>query len=225
MAAVPVLSEFQWARIVAKAYLDGTTGALERDPKAVVDAVRTSNDPPGINPPAIVRLMSLDYTHYVGGPDGAAKNLLAILQGSALPDLQGLIDTGNFRAQPAELYPGEWIDPSGAALRLFLHSTVVISLKDWIRIYAFLWHQIRSGNPTIREHFEEDPARTLQDPNHVFNDEIIANLNGGALPPISYTYQTTPLFTLGNPPPPGNLSDIRSNLGAMGYRHRIRMSC
>jgi len=60
---IPVMSEFQWARIVAKAYLDGTTGDLEKDPKQFVDGVRRADDPPGMkNLPDPVRLLNIDYS-------------------------------------------------------------------------------------------------------------------------------------------------------------------
>jgi hypothetical protein len=227
---IPVMSEFQWARIVAKAYLDGTTGDLEKDPKQFVDGVRRADDPPGMkNLPDPVRLLNIDYSHYSGGRDSAAKNVLAIFQGSNSQQLQDLFHTGNFLGRPVEMPPGEWITDDGLT-RLFLQSSPAITLTDWMRIYAYLWDQITNqGNTKIKEHFEEDPARTLLDPNTppVFDDQVIAKLNASSPPAlkISYTYQQTPLFTLGAPPPPGTLTDIRNNQGAMGYRHRLRVTC
>jgi hypothetical protein len=52
MPPVPVLTEFEWARIIAKAYLDGTTVDLEKDPKQFVDGVRRADDPPGMKIPS-----------------------------------------------------------------------------------------------------------------------------------------------------------------------------
>jgi hypothetical protein len=197
--AIRVLNENEWARIIAKAYLDGTiaTDDLTKDPKRFVDEVRAANDPPGMgsldNP---VRLLNIDYSHYSGGTDSEAKDVLAIFQGSDSQQLQDLFRTGNFLNQPVEMPPGEWITDVGLT-RPFLHSAAAISLTDWMRIYAYIWHQTRfANNTTIREHFEEDPAKTLQ-------DEIIASLNAdpASTPKINYTYRQTPLFTLGAPAP------------------------
>src|SRR5215471_14638123 len=109
---VRVLNENEWARIIAKAYLDGTTATdnLTKDPKRFVDGVRTADDPPGMrsldNP---IRLLSIDYSHYSGGTDSAAKDVLAIFQGSNSQQLKDLFRSGNFLTQPVEMPPGEWI--------------------------------------------------------------------------------------------------------------------
>jgi len=227
-AGIPVMSEIQWARIVAKAYLDGTTDDLVKDPKSFVDGVRTSNDPPGMFLPTPVRLLSLDYSGWSGPPSTWALLLSAIFQGSTQQELHDLFTSGNFRGKEVALSPGSWIDPYGLT-RVFQHDANAISLKNWMRIYAYIWHEIKAGNTTIREHFEEDPARTLQDTDTppLFNDQIINGIN--ALSPsnlqINYAYKTTPLLTLGDPPPPGTLTDIRNNSSAMGYRHRMKLTC
>lgn len=229
MPPVRVLKENEWARIVAKAFLDGTTSDLEKDPKTFVDGVRTANDPDKMSLPSTVRLFSLDYSNW-SQVDSVGIDLLAIFQGSSHTELQEIINSGTLDKQPVEMPPGEWIDPYGLT-KLFKHSgPPTISQKDWMRIYAYVWDQIRwASNATIREHFEEDPARTLQDIDnpHVYNDQIIAALNASspANLHINYTYQTTPLFTLGTIAPPGTLTDIHNAVGAMGYGHRIRLTC
>ena len=230
MPPVRVLKENEWARIVAKAFLDGTTSDLEKDPKTFVDGVRTANDPDKMSLPSPVRLFSLDYSNW-SQVDSVAIDLLAIFRGSTQAQLQEIFNHGTLNAQPVEMTPGEWIDPYGLT-KLFKHSgPPTISLKDWMRIYAYVWHEINATPPntTIREHFEEDPARTLQDLDnpHVYNDQVIAALNASspANLHINYTYQTTPLFTLGTLQPPGTLTDIHNSVGAAGYGHRIRLTC
>lgn len=223
MPAIRVLSEAEWARIVAKAYLTGTTGALEQNPKKFVDDVRTADDPPGLkNLPDPVRLMSLDYSNWIPGPDSVALLLLAIFQGSTQQQLQDLFNSGKFLEQPVELPPGEWIEPSPSALRrLFQHSgSPTVQLQDWIRIYAYVWHQMRFVVPqppppdNIRVRFEKDPAQTLA-------NEIVQPAG-----PLNINYVLgNPLFTLGAPNPPGDLPGIRGDGNAKGYRHRIRLCC
>lgn len=220
-AGIPVISEVQWARIIAKAYLDGTTGDLEKDPKKFVDGVRSADDPPGMKSlPDPVRLLTIDYSHYGGGPDSEAMDVLAIFRGSNSQQLQDLFNTGKFLGQPVEMPPGEWIDPFPSALRrLFQHSgPPSIQLQDWMRIYAYVWHQFRFALPqpppptdNIRLRFETDPAQTLA-------KEIAGPLG------ISYVLGN-PLFTLGTPDPPGDLPVIRGDGNAKGFRHRIRLTC
>jgi hypothetical protein len=221
MAVVPVMSEAQWARIIAKAYLEKSTtnfkNTLERDPKAAVDYVRQNNgDLPNIDLPAPgshLKLMTLDYANWMGGLDSVAKDLLAIFKGSSHQELQDIFNTGKLNGQPVELPPGEWVTDKGL-IRLFLHSgPPTISLTDWMRIYAYVWDQFNyPGDKTMRDRFEEDPAQTLL-------NEIAGPLN------LSYK-KGDPLFTLGGPDdPPGNLADIKADKGAKQFRHRIRLCC
>src|SRR5260370_19267074 len=140
---IPVMSEFQWARIVAKAYLDRTTGDLENDAKQLVDGVRRADDPPGMkNLPDPVRLLNIDYSHYSGGRDSAAKNVLAIFQGSNSQQLQDLFHTGNFLGRPVEMPPGEWITDDGLT-RIFLQSAPRIALTNCMRTCAYLCDKTR----------------------------------------------------------------------------------
>ncbi len=221
MAAIPVMSEAQWARIIAKAYLEKTTtnfkNTLERDPKAAVDYVRQNGgDLPNMDlpaPGAPLRLMNLDYSNWVV-LDSVAIDLLAIFKGSSHVELQEIFNKGTLDGQPVELPPGEWVTDKGL-IRLFLHSgPPTISLTDWMRIYAYVWDQFRfpPGNQAIRELFEEDPAQTL-----------LSKIAG----PLNLSYKKgDPLFTLGGPDdPPGNLADIKADKGAKQFRHRIRLCC
>jgi len=218
MADIPVVDEYTWARIVAKAYLDTSDfkSKLETDPAAAVSRARIEN--PGFNIPAApVRLMSLSYSPEYSEPDSVAKLLKAIFQGCTQAQLQEIFTYGTIGGQLVELPPGEWIPPSQVT-RFFQQGTTAISLADWMRIYAYIWHEIRfAGDSTIREDFEEDPAQTLA-------DEIVKPAG-----PLNITYQkgTTPLFTLAPPSPETTtqLTSIRDTAGALGYRHRIRMSC
>ncbi len=140
MPPVRVLKENEWARIVAKAFLDGTTSDLEKDPKTFVDGVRTANDPDKMSLPSPVRLFSLDYSNW-SQVDSVAIDLLAIFQGSSHMELQEIFTTGKLDLQPVEMPPGEWKDPYGLT-KLFQHSGApTISLKDWMRIYAYVWDQ------------------------------------------------------------------------------------
>jgi len=219
MAAIPVIDEYTWARIVAKAYLDTSDfkSVLETDPAAAVSRTRLEN-PEFKIPPDPVKLMDLTYS-YDGPPDSVAKLLIAIFQGTTEAQLKGLYTSGELDGQPMELPCGEWINPAGPK-RLFEHAKEAVSLADWMRIYAYIWYQMRFGQPqppppdNIRLRFEKNPAQTL--------DKEIAG-------PLKLTYAPgKPLFTLGDPVPdssPWKLTDIRDDAGAKNFRHRIRMSC
>jgi hypothetical protein len=235
-ATIPVIDEKTWARIVARAYVNPPPNPpygpppnppfhdfrdkLQKDPKAAVDEARGASDLPGIIIPNPVRLMDLYYSYSTpANPDPIADLLTAIFQGSPTADVLSEIFTkGTLFGQRVELPCGEWIHPKGTRT-LFEHATDALSLADWMKIYAYIWHQIRfMHNTTIQEAFEEDPALTLK-------NNIVPNLTLSK----AYDYQKTALFTLGdNSPPyasPETLTDIRNDPGARNYRHRIRMSC
>jgi hypothetical protein len=163
--------------------------------------------------------MDLNYSYSTpANPDPIADLLTAIFQGDPTGNVLSEIYTkGTLFTKPVELPPGEWINPSGP-IKLFEHATGALSLADWMKIYAYIWHQIRfAGNTTIQEAFEEAPALTLK-------NNIVPNVTLSK----TYKYQTTPLFSLGDPAPdasPLALTNIRDALDAHNFRHRIRMSC
>ncbi len=123
MAEIPVIDEYTWARIVAKAYLDTSDfkSKLETDPAAAVNRARLEN--PEFNIPAApVRLLNLSYsTGYSGPPDTVAMLLTAIFQGSTQAQLQEIFNSGTFDGKPVEMPCGEWINPTGP-IKLFYHN-------------------------------------------------------------------------------------------------------
>jgi hypothetical protein len=216
MADIPVIDEYTWARITAKAYLDTSNfkSEFETDPAAAVSRARLEN--PEFNIPAApVRLMDLSYsTGYSGPPDAVAMLLTAIFQGSTEARLKEVFNSGTFDGKPVEMPSCEWINPSGP-IKLLSHNAGAISQKDWMRIYAYIWHQMLfvphpPPPDTIRDRFEQNPAQTLA-------NEIVGHLG------IDYQ-PGKPLFTLGTPPEdPAQLTNIRGDPGARGYRHRVRL--
>jgi hypothetical protein len=217
--AYQVMSATQWARVFAKAYLENDfKTTLEIDPFAAVNQVRDSF---GIDPHAkLMDIAYLAYSYPTGYPDSVATLLSAIFQGSTEEQLKEVFTSKTPFGREIALPSGEWIEPAGRITHL-VPNRDAISLADWMRIYAFMWHQVRfRSNPGIKDEFEMDPAKALE-------DSIIPKLNAVPdAPPITYDYQKTPLFTVGAAPEdPETLKEITKDAKAKGYRFRGRMSC
>lgn len=212
----PVIIQTQSARLHALAWSDPTRNSIDvidKDPAGPLTASVRGNF--GIA--ADAKLIDLEsYDAYDGG--------LAFDEFTS-GELQEIFKYGTLNRNHVQMEPSEWITPDGTIIPIQQESPG-ISLTDWARIYAYIWYQYKFASPSnkvIRDHFEKDPAATL-------DKEIIADLNKlSTLPPIIYIYKTTPLITHGNPPSdPGYISgfvDISDDPNALGYRYRVRYCC
>src|SRR6266851_7518421 len=157
-----VINEIQWARIHAKAWAEPFSGfkdKLDVDPYGALDPSGT-----------VLSDKLIDLGYYYSGLNFGAYNAAELLE---------IFTSGTLHATPVTMDPSEWVRPSGATVPIQQNSPPGISLPDWARIYAYIWYQYKFATPlnkAMRDHFEMDPANTL-------NTEIIPGLNSFIPPP------------------------------------------
>jgi len=213
------ITDLQWARVHAKAWLDSNfKDTLDKNPAAALDpSVRTQ-----LKIRLDAKLIDLKSASGYGVNFDNYK-----------PDeLQTIYTTGKLGGKLIEMTPSQWRSPSGN-FQDVTQKDPGISLANWAKIYAYIWYQFKfASNGTIRDDFENKPAETLRDPTNNVKDQTVDNVNrlSPTVPKIDYIYQQTPLITHGDPPTepgsPAGLKDIRDDeMDAKGYRYRVSYCC
>lgn len=210
MAGILVITQTQAAQIHAKAWAEDLDhnptfkDTLDKHPAKAIDTTvrqlfHTRSD---------ARLIDLNHIYSkLTFPQYDRGQLLEIYT------------SGTLNHQPVEMDESEWVPPSGKSQQIT--QTLGISLKEWARIYAYIFFQAQFASPkdaTIIDDFQKDPVKALVE------HKIATALS------ISYNPGQTPLITHGGPPTdPGNnaqaFKDIMNASDAKGFGYIVRYCC
>ena len=241
----PIVTMAQWARIHAKAWLDGNwlngkwlgpgryQELLETDPVAALNQVRKDF---GIREEA--RHFDIDDPTYGGGTDESGSepqfdDLTEEQLGTVITD--GTLPGG----RAAKMIPSEWISypPLYTKSLEAPHDGATLSLLEWARILAYL-HRFKKLKdprfPALKYHYETNPAEAVAAIVHggrvkgEKEEFEIGGLKGEFkdAPAIKYIHRETALFRLGDPPKAArvNLQEVLDNPN--GYaRVMVRICC
>jgi hypothetical protein len=234
----PIVTMAQWARIHAKAWLDGNwlngkwlgpgryQELLETDPVAALNQVRKDF---GIREEA--RHFDIDDPTYGGGTDesGSEPKFDTLTE----PELLNVIKTGKLPdGRQAKMLPSEWISYPPLYTQSLEHPNdgSTLQLKDWAKIVAYLF-RFKLVNlpqfPDLKDQYETDPATGVDT---IVHGGFVKGVRVTGLPEfgidIPYTRGKTPLFRLGDPPKNTlvKLEDVLTNPN--GYaRVLVRICC
>jgi hypothetical protein len=213
MASIPVITQTQAAQIHAKAWAEDLDhkptfkDTLDKHPAKAIDT--TVRQPFHIS--ADARLIDLNNIY--------SKLTFSLYDGNQLSEIY---THGTLNGQSVEMDQSEWVPPSTQnGQRITQTSPPEVSLKDWARIYAYIFFQAKfasTKDATIIDDFQKDPVKALVD--HKITTALSISYNPGQAPLITHG---------GAPTDPGNnaqaFKDIMNASDAKGYRYIVRYCC
>ncbi len=252
---VPVVTMMQWARIHAKAWLEGTWGPapdfkwlpgefqqlVETDLHRALDLVRKDF---GIRDEA--KHFDIDDPTYSGGTDeSGAEPKFNVLNQAQLETV--IIDGKLPDGRTAKMVPSEWVSypPLFTKSLEAPNDGATLSLLEWARILAYL-HRFkklkdpRVSDPTdprfmaLKYHYETNPAEAVAAIVHGGRAKgekeafEIGGLEGEFkdAPAIKYIHKETALFRLGDPPKAARVNLQEVLDNPNGYaRVMVRICC
>jgi hypothetical protein len=219
-----VVTMTQWARLTAKAWLDKNFKTLlERDPAAALSTDVRSDF--GIRDEAkLFDLMDPSYgVSFGGGTDESGtepafrsleqedlkriirQGVVSIEKDGQVRDLAAKMMASEWVSypplytQPVE-HPDEPVQQQGLQFQQGLGSST-LTLGAWARIMAYMFLR---GKESLRDQFETDPARTVE--------QIVQAMNKEFNVSIHYVRGQTSLFRLGDAPKNTSIEELRNDV-------------